>query len=115
MKISDIQIETINYTLDHDKREQILKKCQRLLSHESKIISLSIELIVDSHSKTHQKEHIAKGHMGLKGKPIFISTANDSMDKSIDLLVDKLDRSLRRKSRMLKFKRHLSSLVSKAI
>ena len=63
------------------------------------------ELEHDSKSSSHQNEYIAKGHLELKGNTITISTASDNINKSIDDLVEKLDRGLRRRSRLRRVKR----------
>jgi ribosome-associated translation inhibitor RaiA len=53
---------------------------------------------------------VAKGHLELKGTTITISSASDDLYKSIDDLVNKLDRGLRRRSRLKKVKRKQHSI-----
>jgi len=49
---------------------------------------------------------VAKGHIELNGAPKVASAGTDDLYKSIDLLVEKLDRMLRRRSRIRKTKRN---------
>jgi putative sigma-54 modulation protein len=108
MNLNQIIIEGIHFDINADHKSLVLSKCEKLLNHDCNIISLRIELIKDLHSASHFKEYIAKGHMQIKGKTITASSKSEQMYKSIDLLVNKLDRSLRRRSRIQKFKRHLN-------
>ena len=108
MELNEIIIEGVHFNINSRVRTFVKMKCRKLLNHDCGIIGLQIELIKDQHSKSHTKECIAKGHLKFKGKTITISAKSDTMPKSIDLLAQKLDRSLRRRSRIQKFKRHLN-------
>jgi len=89
--------------LVHDKMEKIFK-------HEEKIIRARIELDHDARSSSHQNEFTAKGHLELKGATITISSSSENMYKSIDDLIEKLDRGLRRRARLRRVKRKQHSL-----
>jgi len=108
MKIDDLKIEFIHINKKPIHIAILKQKCQKLLDHSESIIDLRVELIRDTHSRSHKNEFIAKGHLNLKGKSSVLSSASDDILKSIDLLVYKMDRVLRRKSRIEKFKRHLN-------
>ena len=108
MKINDLKIEFIHIDKKRMYGSTLKKKCQKLLDHSESIIDLRVELIKDSHSRSHKNEFIAKGHLNFKGKHSVVSSASNDMLKSIDLLIHKMDRVLRRKSRIEKFKRHLN-------
>jgi len=110
MKIEEIIIEGVHFKLDQDLKQLILNKCEKLLQHDSRILGLRIEVVKDLHSSSHLKEYIAKGHIKFKGSAKTTSSDSDSMFKSIDLLIHKLDRILRRRSRIQKFKRHIPIL-----
>ena len=45
-----------------------------------------------------------KGHIELKGKTITISVLSENIYKAVDELVEKLDRGLRRRSRLAELK-----------
>jgi putative sigma-54 modulation protein len=83
---------------------------EKIFKHEEKIIRARIELEHDSKSSSHKNEYIAKGHLELKGTTITISTASDNINKSVDDLIEKLDRGLRRRSRLKRVKRKQGSL-----
>ncbi len=89
----------------------VTEKVERLYKHEDAIIRIRIELERATCSTTHSNEYVAKGHLELKGTTITISSASDDLYKSIDDLVNKLDRGLRRRSRLLKVKRKQGSLA----
>ena len=86
------------------------EKTERLFKHEDTIIRVRIELEHASCSATRSNEFVAKGHLELKGTTITISSASNDLYKSIDDLVNKLDRGLRRRSRLNKVKRKKSSI-----
>ena len=108
MKIEDLQVEGIHLKLDRKLMHSTKRKFAKLLDRGSDIISLNIELIKDKHSVSHTKEFIAKGHLLFKGKNITISCSSDNILKSVDSLFKKLDRSVRIRHRLQKFKRHLN-------
>ena len=108
MKIEDIHIEGVHFNLNSSIKHLTQRACEKLLDHGLDIISLKIELIKDQHSKSHKKEFIAKGHLFFKGKSVVISCSSDNITQSINLLVKKLDRTIRIKHRVQKFKRHLN-------
>ena len=89
----------------------VAEKVERLYKHEDAIIRIRIELERATCSTTHSNEYVAKGHLELKGTTITISSASDDLYKSIDDLVNKLDRGLRRRSRLLKVKRKQGSIA----
>jgi len=81
------------------------EKVERLFRHEERIVRLRVELEYDK-TRGHQNEFIAKGHVEIQGPNLVCSVASDDCLKSLDQLVDKLDRMLRRRSRLRKVKRH---------
>lgn len=80
-------------------------KVERLFRHEDHIVRIRIEIECDQTTSKSDK-FTAKGHVQIQGPDINISVRSDDAYKSIDLLVDKLDRSLRRRSRLRKVKRN---------
>ena len=48
----------------------------------------------------------AKGHIAIQGPDMNAVVESDECHKAVSLLVDKLDRMLRRRSRLFKVKRH---------
>ena len=81
------------------------EKVSRLSRHEDRIVRVRVELEYDK-TRGHENEFIAKGHVEIQGPDLICSVATEDCMKSLDLLVDKLDRMIRRRSRMRKVKRH---------
>ena len=104
MNNKEIILSGVHMELTEALRRMVEEKMEKLFKHEERIIRLRIELEHNT-SRTHQQEFIAKGHIEINGPPMVISEATDDLYKSIDLLSVKLDRKLRRRSRLLKVKR----------
>lgn len=81
------------------------EKVSRLFRHEERIVRLRVELEWDKR-KEREQQFIAKGHIEILGPNLNCSVASDDCMKALDLLVDKLDRMLRRRSRLKRVKRH---------
>lgn len=81
------------------------EKVSRLLRHEERIVRVRVELEYDRNN-TNDSQFVAKGHVSIYGPDLNCAVSSDDCMKSLDLLVDKLDRMLRRRSRMQKVKRH---------
>jgi putative sigma-54 modulation protein len=81
------------------------EKVDRLFRHEEQIVRVRVEIECDQTSARSDK-FTAKGHVQIQGPDINISVKSDDAYKSIDFLVDKLDRGLRRRSRLRKVKRN---------
>ena len=113
MKEPDIIISGLNFNVSSSFKEHIYKKCEKLFKHQGKIDCFQFELERDLHSSSHSLEYLAKGRMSIKGKLTCFSAKSDGMHKSIDLLADKFNRSLRKNSRIYKFKRKLQSFFKK--
>lgn len=80
------------------------EKADRLLRHEDQIIRILVDLEYDNH-KSKAGEFIAKGHIEINGPPMIVSVASDDIGKSIDQMIDKLDRKIRRRHRLDRVKR----------
>jgi putative sigma-54 modulation protein len=105
MSNHDLILSGIHLELTAALKETVRAKMERLFKHETRIVRLRIEL-EHTASKDHLGEFVAKGHLILSGPELTVAVASEDLYKSIDLLVDKLDRKLRRRSRLLKVKRH---------
>lgn len=102
-RTNDIIISGHNLDLTVALKKMVVEKVSKLFEHESHIIRLRIEL-----SKGQQntgKEFSAKGLIEIKGKDMVANVASDDLYKSIDLLENKLDRMIRRRSRLRIMKR----------
>ncbi len=81
------------------------EKLERLFRHEDRIVRVRVELEYDK-LRVRDNEFIAKGRIQIQGPDLICSVASDDCLKSLDLLVDKLDRMIRRRARLRKVKRH---------
>jgi putative sigma-54 modulation protein len=107
---NNLILSGLHLSLNDSHKEVVSSKMEKIFKHEEKIIRARIELVRSAKSSSHENEFVAKGHLELKGATITISAASDNIYKSIDDLVEKLDRGLRRRSRLKKVKRKQSSL-----
>lgn len=111
MKQHDVIISGLNMELTEAIKKMVHEKAEKLFEHEDHIIRMRVELEYDPHQSTHQKEFIAKGQLEVRGNDHFATAATNDLYKSIDSLVQKLDRMLRRRSRLKKVKRKDTHLV----
>ena len=107
---NNLILSGLHLSLTDAHKEIVSSKMEKIFKHEEKIIRARIELERSAKSSSHENEFVAKGHLELKGATITISSASDNIFKSIDDLVEKLDRGLRRRSRLKKVKRRQSTL-----
>lgn len=99
-----IIISGVHLDLTEALKNMVEEKMEKLFRHENKIIRVRVEL-EHANNSSHENEFIAKGHIEITGAPIVVSAATDDLYKSIDELSTKLDRQLRRRSRLAKVKR----------
>ena len=111
MKQHDVIISGLNMELTNAIKNMVCEKVEKLFEHEDHIIRMRVDLAYDSHQSTHQKEFIAKGQLVVRGKDHFASACTEDLYKSIDDLISKLHRMLRRRSRLEKVKRKDVHLV----
>ena len=107
---NNLILSGLHLSLTDSHKDVVSSKMEKIFKHEEKIIRARIELERSAKSSSHENEFVAKGHLELKGATITISAASDNIFKSIDELVEKLDRGLRRRSRLKRVKRKQSSL-----
>jgi len=105
MKQHDVIISGLNMDLTDAMKNAVHNKAEKLFEHDDHIIRMRVELEYDSHQTSHQKEFIAKGHLEVKGNDHFVTVATHDLYKSIDDMVQKLDRMLRRRHRLKRVKR----------
>mgnify|MGYP006128347849 FL=1 len=100
MKQHDVIVSGIHMDLTPAIKNIVHEKVEKLFKHEENIIRLQIELEYCTRHNSQKERYMAKGHIEIRRKPIIVSTISDDLYKSIDDLVQKLDRQLRRRSRM---------------
>ncbi|MCX6955482.1 MAG: ribosome-associated translation inhibitor RaiA [Verrucomicrobia bacterium] len=95
---SKIIVRGIHLELTEAIRAAATEKTSRLLRHNDHIIRVRIDLEHD-HAKGDPVSYVAKGHVEIAGPDLIASVTSDDAYKSLDLLVDKLDRMIRERSR----------------
>lgn len=100
----ELIVSGIHLELTPSLKAFVEEKAERLFRHEDRLRRLRVELECDP------KEGVAtrfkaKGHLLVAGPEMNALVASDECHKAVDLLVDKLNRMLRRRSRWHKVKR----------
>jgi len=103
-RTNDIIISGNNLDLTEALKRMVIEKVSKLFEHENHIIRIRVELNM-SLAAHGQKEFMAKGFIEIKGKALVANVTSEDLYKSIDLLESKLDRMLRRRSRLRILKR----------
>ena len=101
----EVIVSGIHLELTPSLKTYVQEKTDRLFRHEERIVRLRVELEYDP-GQTGQPRFIAKGHMQIYGPEMNAAVTSDECHKAVALLVDKLDRMLRRRARLHKVKRH---------
>lgn len=93
-----IIVRAIRFKLTPELHVAALAKGMRLFHHHQRVIRIRIDLERCS-VKNDVSRFGATGRIEISGPDVVASAASDSAGKSLDLLVDKLDRMLRERSR----------------
>ena len=93
-----ILVRAIHFELTPALRTAALDKAARLLRHTSRLVRVRLDLEYD-HTKGNRGAFLAKGHIEIAGPDLIARVASEDAYKSLDLLIDKLDRMLRERSR----------------
>ena len=104
MHNNDVIITGRHIELTDSLKNIVQEKAVKLFNHDDKIIRLRVELEYNQ-NVTNLKEFIAKGHIEMRGPGLNVTSETEDLYKSIDEMVNKLDRMLRRKHRLSKVKR----------
>ena len=100
----ELIVSGIHLDLTPSLKTFVSEKAERLFRHEERIIRMRVELECDPQQNIAHR-FTAKGHIDIRGADMNASVTADECHKATSLLVDKLDRMLRRRSRYHKVKR----------
>ncbi|MDR2806787.1 MAG: ribosome-associated translation inhibitor RaiA [Puniceicoccales bacterium] len=89
----DVIISGVHLELTEALKQIVREKAEKLFRHEGRIIRVRFELIHVT-TKDPEMEFIAKGHIEIQGPDIVASATSNDLYKSIDLLIQKLDRQI---------------------
>ena len=103
----ELIVSGIHLELTPSLKTFVQEKTVRLFRHEERIVRIRVELECDP-KETVSARFKAKGHIAIHGPDMNAAVGSDECHKAVALLVDKLDRMLRRRSRLMKVKRHLN-------
>src|SRR5690606_20265151 len=93
---SKLILRGIHLGLTPAMKAAIEAKSSRLFRHEPQIIRLRID--VEPTPAAGVRSFTARGHVEISGADLLASIATEDAYKSVDLLMDKLDRMLRRRA-----------------
>ena len=116
----DLIVSGIHLELTPSLKTFVGDKVDRLFRHEERIVRLRVELECDPKEDVDTRFK-AKGHIALHGPDMNAAVESDECHKAVSLLVDKLDRMLRRRSRWHKVRRkqphavELDAILPKAL
>lgn len=101
----ELIVSGIHLELTPSLKTYVREKTERLFRHEERIVRIRVELECDS-KETVASRFKAKGHVAIHGPDMNATVSADECHKAVSLLIDKLDRMLRRRSRLHKEKRN---------
>lgn len=105
MSNASVVVSGVHMDLTEPLKSYVTSKAERLFRHDPKILRVHFELI-HGRARDRSSEYAAQARIEVAGPDIVVRVESDDLYKSIDLLMDKLDRSLRRRHRLVKVKRH---------
>ena len=94
----EVLVRGIHLRMDPVLHAAALKKGARLLRHQTDILRVRIDLEYD-HTQGDNARFVAKGRVEIPGPDLIARVASEDVGKSLDLLIDKLDRMLRERTR----------------
>lgn len=103
--VHEVIVSGIHIELTPSLKGYVTDKMQRLFAHQDHIVRIRVDIEFDDR-KSKDDRFTAKARMEIHGPDSNISVTSDDAYKSVDLLVDKLDRQLQRRARMHKEKRN---------
>lgn len=102
---SRIIVRGVHFEITPALKTAAEEKAARLLRHEERIIRVRIDIEHDQRRDPSQA-FAAKGHIEIRGPDLIASVDSDEPQKSLDILIDKLDGLLRKRASAAKTKRH---------
>jgi putative sigma-54 modulation protein len=93
-----IIVSGIHLTLTEALKEAAQQKASRLLRHNDHIVRIRLDIEHDK-TKGHGDQFVAKGLIEIGGPDLVASVSSEDAYKSLDLLMDILDRHIRRRHR----------------
>lgn len=93
MSNKEVSISGVHIDLTEPLKSIVNEKVQKLFNHNGKIIRINVNLEFNS-NKSKNEEFIAHGEIEIGGPNLIARAASNDLYKSIDLMINKLDRQL---------------------
>lgn len=103
----------INVKLTAAMKDAFTQKASRLFRHEPRIIRVRLD--IEDNSRGGVPRFTAKGQVEIRGPDLLASITTDDAYKSVDMLVDRLDRALRKRTTALSMQRHAGDIRLHAV
>jgi len=110
-RVNELIVSGIHLDLTPSLKTYVKEKADRLFRHEERIDHIRVEIEFDAQQDPEHR-FTAKGHISINGPDMNASVSASECHKAVSLVVDKLDRMLRRRSRFFKAKRHRTGIPS---
>ncbi len=108
-----IVLRGLNLWLTEAMKAAITQKAERLFRHEPRIVRVRIG--IDCESRRTGREFCALGHVEVHGNDLLASVIDTDAYRAIDLLVQRLDRMLRRRATAMRRKRAADDIRAHAV
>ncbi len=102
---NEVILKGIHLDLTENLKQVVNEKVERLFKHEERIVRIRVDLEHDN-TQSHNQQFTAKGHIEIHGPDMIVAVQSHDCLKAVDEMVDKLDRMIRRRSRMERVKRN---------
>lgn len=103
----------INMKLTAAMEATFTQKMDRLFRHEPRIVRIRVD--VENETVGGLRRFVAKGHIEIAGPDLIASVPADDAYKAVDMLVDRLDRMLRKRMAAFTSRRHDDDIRAHAI
>ena len=101
----DVIVSGIHFALTPSLKIFVQQKAVRLFRHEERIVNFHVELDCEQ-KRPGYGWFVAKGHLSSYGPEMNASVTASECHQAVSLLIDKLDRMLRRRAVFTKGKRN---------
>jgi putative sigma-54 modulation protein len=99
MSKREVIISGVHVELTDSLKALVADNAQKLFTLDGKIMRIDVKLESDS-NKSRKNEFVSHGEIKIEGENLNARAASDDIDKSVDMMINKLDRQLTDKVRV---------------